>query len=63
MGHELPLYFLLGLRPGQGSASTIYLLRVMSPSEEGPFGGPWGLEFCPIIFLSFMWYKARIDVP
>ena len=40
MGPELPLRNLLVLRAGQGIASTISLLQVMSPSEEVPCGSP-----------------------
>ena len=63
MWPELPLHLLLDLFTVQGSASTISLLQVLSPSEKGTCGGPWGMEFCPIILLSFMGDKDRLYAP
>ena len=63
MWPELPLHLLLDLCALQVSASTISLLQVMSPSEKGPCGGPWGMDLCLIIFLSFMGDKDRLDAP
>ena len=64
---ELPLLILIliifELCAGQDSAGTISLFWGMSPSEKGTCGVPWKLGFCPIIFLSFMGYKARLDSP
>ena len=65
MRPELPLLILiliiLDLCAGQVSASTISLIRELSPSEKRPCGGPWSLLLCPIVLLSFMGDKARID--
>ena len=63
MGPELPLHCLLCLRAGQGSASTIYFLHGMYPSEEGSCGGPWGVDFCSVILPAYMWDKASLYVP
>ena len=63
MWPELSPNLLLDLCAVQGSASTISILWVMSPSEEGTCGSPLGIYFCPIIFLFFMWYKARLYGP
>ena len=63
MWPELSPNLLLDLCAVQGSASTISLLQVLSPSEKGPCGGPWGMDLCPIIFLSFMGDKDRLYAP
>ena len=63
MWPELTLHLLLDLCAVQGSAIIISIIQVMSPSEEGPCGGPWGMDFCLIIFLFVMWFKARLYGP
>ena len=63
MWPEPPLHLLLELFAVQGSDSTTSLIHGLSTSEEGSCGGPWGMGFCPIIFLSFMVDKTRLDLP
>ena len=63
MWTELPLHLLIDLCAVQGSASTISILQGLSISEKGPCGGPWGMDFYPTIFLSFMGDKDRLDAP
>ena len=63
MWPEPSLHHLLGICAEKIIDSTIYFIQGMYPSEEGTCGGPWGMDFCFIIFLQFMWDKARLDVP
>ena len=48
MWPETSLHLLLDTCAVQDSTSGISLLQGLSPSEEGPCGGPWGWASVPL---------------